>query len=93
MERVVGQTQDVGFQIGVSRTLDHPPEAVWNFLTGSDGLAVWLGEGAELGAEKGETYRALDGTEGEIRSFRPVDRLRLTWRPPGWDHDTTCRWR
>lgn len=91
MDRVVGQTRDVGFEIGVSRTLDHPPEAVWAFLTSPEGLAVWLGRGVALPAGKGEPYRTLDGTEGELRSFRPLDRMRLTWRPPGWDHDTTVQ--
>ena len=38
MDRVVGQTKDAGFEIGVSRTVEHPPEAVWGFLTGPDGL-------------------------------------------------------
>lgn len=88
---MVGQTKDVGFQIGVSRTVDHPPQAVWAYLTGTEGLAVWLGEGVALSTEKGEPYRTRDGTEGEIRSFRPVDRVRLTWRPSGWDHDTTVQ--
>lgn len=91
MERVVGKTKDVGFEIGVSRTLDHPPEEVWAFLTGADGLAVWLGQGVALPAERGEPYRTLDGTQGELRSLRPLDRVRLTCRPPGWDHDTTVQ--
>lgn len=91
MDPVVGQTKDVGFEIGVSRTVEHPPEAVWAYLTGADGLAVWLGRGVTLGGAKGEAYRTLDGTEGEIRSVRPMDRVRLTWRPPDWDHDTTVQ--
>ncbi|MEV0086315.1 SRPBCC domain-containing protein [Saccharopolyspora sp. NPDC050642] len=86
---MIGQTKDVGFQIGVSKTVPHPPEAVWRFLTGPAGIALWLGAGATL--EKGATYRTADGTTGEIRSHRELDRVRLTWRPADWDHDTTVQ--
>lgn len=34
----VGQTQDAGWQIGVSRTLDHPLERVWDALVTSPDL-------------------------------------------------------
>ncbi|MGW0659922.1 SRPBCC family protein [Streptodolium elevatio] len=91
MTREVGKTQDVGYEIGVSKTLPYPASVVWEFLTDDDGLAVWLGPGAELGREKGTPYRTDDGTEGELRSWREMDRVRLTWRPAGWDHDTTVQ--
>lgn len=91
MERTVGQTKDVGFQIGVSQTLAHAPARVWQFLTSPAGIALWLGEGARLRPEKGATYETADGTTGEVRGFRDQDRVRLTWRPEGWDHDTTVQ--
>ncbi len=87
----VGRTQDAGWQIGVSRTLDHPVERVWAFLTSDAGREVWLGAGVEVLQERGQRYETADGTAGEVRSVRPGDRLRLTWRPPGWDHDTTVQ--
>lgn len=86
---VVGETKDVGFNIGVSKTLPYPVEHVWDFLLSPAGLAVWLGEGVELAPKK--TYRTADGTEGEVRSLHPLDRVRLTWRPKDWDHDTTVQ--
>ncbi|MGX2996672.1 SRPBCC family protein [Streptomyces sp. JNUCC 64] len=83
-----GLTRDAGWQIGVSRTLPQPPDEVWRFVTSPEGYALWLGEGTGLGAgpdrppRAGDPYRTADGTTGEVRGFRPVERIRLT-------HDTT----
>jgi uncharacterized protein YndB with AHSA1/START domain len=90
MGYMVGQTKDVGWNIGVSKTLRHPVEQVWALLTSEDGLRLWLGD-VELGTSKGDRYETADGTVGEIRSFHPHDRLRLTWRPADWTHDTTVQ--
>ena len=84
----VGLTQDAGFQIGVSRTLHQPPDHVWQFLTGPEGIALWLGAGAELRPERGAPYTTDDGTTGEIRSYHEGTRLRLTRRPAGRPRDT-----
>ena len=80
--RPVGRTKDVGWQIGVSRTLPVELDRLWSFLTSADGLSRWLGPGVEPPLAAGVRYRTSDGTTGEIRSFRPGDRLRLTWQPP-----------
>jgi uncharacterized protein YndB with AHSA1/START domain len=88
---MVGQTKDVGFVIGVSKTLPFPVERVWGLLTSPDGVRLWLGEGARLGTAKGDRYETADGTIGELRSFHEHDRVRLTWRPVSWDHDTTVQ--
>lgn len=74
-----GLTQDAGWEIGVSRTLPHPPAAVWEFIASPEGVALWLGPGAELTAEKGAAYRTADGITGEVRSYRPGDRVRVTY--------------
>lgn len=87
---MVGQTKDVGWNIGVSKTLAYPIEQVWALLTSKDGLRLWLGD-VELGTSKGDRYETADGTVGEIRSFHPHDRLRLTWRPADWTHYTTVQ--
>jgi uncharacterized protein YndB with AHSA1/START domain len=75
----VGLTRDAGWEIGVSRTLPLPPSAVWDFIASPEGVALWLGEGVELPTAKGEPYETADGVTGEIRSYRPGDRVRLTY--------------
>jgi uncharacterized protein YndB with AHSA1/START domain len=78
-----GLTRDAGWEIGVSRTFPVPLDQAWDVLVDGPGLALWLGPGATVPGEVGAPYRTDDGTEGELRSLRPGDRLRLTWQPEG----------
>jgi uncharacterized protein YndB with AHSA1/START domain len=90
-QRPVGRTRDAGWEIGVSRTVPFPIDDVWDFLTSAAGSAVWLGAGVQRLDEPGGTYETEAGTGGQIRSFRPRDRVRLTWQPVDWDHDSTVQ--
>jgi uncharacterized protein YndB with AHSA1/START domain len=90
-ERPTGLTKGAGWEIGVSRTVDFPLEEVWDFLTSPEGSAVWLGAGVQRLDEPGREYQTSEGTSGEIRSYHPLDRVRLTWQPPGWAHDSTMQ--
>lgn len=76
-----GLTADAGWQIGVSRTLPQPPDIVWDHLTGPAGPARWLGPGATLTFTPGARYRTDAGVTGEIRGYRPGERIRLTYGP------------
>jgi uncharacterized protein YndB with AHSA1/START domain len=87
----VGRTRDAGWQIGVSKTVDHPVAVVWDFITSPEGIAIWLGEGVTVLSERGAGYETAAGVRGETRSFRDLDRVRLTWQPPDWTHDTTLQ--
>lgn len=87
----VGRTQDVGYEIGVSKTFRAPLDRVWTYVVSPAGFGTWLGRGARLPGGRGERYEADDGTTGELRSVRTGDRIRATWRPPGWTHDTTVQ--
>jgi uncharacterized protein YndB with AHSA1/START domain len=89
--REVGHTRDAGWEIGVSRTIHRPVGEVWDFITSPAGIALWLGEGVTLPAERGVAYETTAGVQGETRSFRELDRIRLTWQPPDWSHDTTLQ--
>lgn len=86
-----GLTGDAGWQIGVSRTVDVPLEVVWSFLVSAKGTARWLGRARCWRKPKGAAVRASDGGRGEMRSFRPGDRVRLTWQAAGWNHETTVQ--
>jgi len=89
----VGRTKDAGWEIGLSRTVSCSVEHIWQVLLG-DGLALWLGEldgldGLEL--ERGAPYRTAEGATGELRGFRPLERIRLTMQAPDDDHETTVQ--
>ncbi len=88
---MIGKTRDAGWQIGVSKTIHRPVEEVWSFLVSPAGVAIWLGEGVTLPTERGAGYTTAQGVRGETRSFHERDRVRLTWQPPGWSHDTTLQ--
>ena len=85
----VGRTRDVGWEIGVSKTIDCPIGALWDFITSPEGTAIWLGDGVTLAPKQG--YETATGTHGETRSLHELDRIRLTWWPAGWSHDTTLQ--
>ena len=48
-----GRTKDAGWQVGVSRTLDHPVQRVWDMLTSPASTDLWLGHGVPLAEEPG----------------------------------------
>lgn len=86
---MVGFAKDVGWEMGVRRTVAAPLDAVWDHLLGP-GLAAWLGA-VQLPHAAGGAYRTADGVTGEVRSFTPRRRVRLTWRPADWPHDSTLQ--
>jgi activator of HSP90 ATPase len=87
----VGKTADSGWQLGVSETVPYPATDLWEFLLGREGIEIWLGPGVELPKERGAAYETANGTAGHVRSFRELDKVRLTWRPKDWDHDSTLQ--
>ena len=77
--RVVGQTSDAGFQVGVQKTLPVSPGEAWRLITEEPGRHIWLGTSEPLEFRKGEQYRTAEGSWGEVRSAVPGQRVRLTW--------------
>ena len=77
--RSTGLTKDAGWEVGVSRTLPQSPDAVWEFISGPRGLELWLGAGARLTPERGAAYETDEGATGEVRGYRPGDRIRVTY--------------
>ncbi|MCU1423958.1 MAG: activator of Hsp90 ATPase 1 family protein [Microbacteriaceae bacterium] len=67
-------------------TVAAPLPVVWQFLL-SAGIPIWLGRG-EFRAQKGFQYAMADGVRGEVRSYTEGSKVRLSWRPEDWPHDT-----
>jgi uncharacterized protein YndB with AHSA1/START domain len=61
--------------------------AVWRTLVSPRGTAVWLDEGAVLG-DKGQSYHCADGSAGVVRSFHPLEQLRLSWHADAGSEST-----
>jgi uncharacterized protein YndB with AHSA1/START domain len=68
--------------IHVRLTLNSSVGSVWQVLVSPEGTAAWLGEGAVLG-EKGQSFHCTDGSGGVIRSFHPLEQVRLAWHRDG----------
>lgn len=86
-KRVVGETSDTGFQVGVVRTLPATAEALWTIV--AEQPQRWLGAGARWQLEAGQTFevpkrRGVPGVRGEIRVVKPGQRLRLRYQQDGW---------
>jgi uncharacterized protein YndB with AHSA1/START domain len=47
-------------------------------MTSPPGAAALLGDGAVLG-RKGETWRTDNGPHGVVRSYHPLEQLRVSW--------------
>ena len=66
--------------VHASVRLSAPAERVWEHVVSPAGTEALLGEGARLGG-KGEPWRAQDGSYGVVRSFHPLEQVRVTWHP------------
>ena len=64
--------------IEVSRVVPFPIDRVWQLLITPAGAEALLGEGARLGT-KGEPWHSVDGSHGVVRSFHPMEQVRLSW--------------
>lgn len=64
--------------IEVSRVVPHPIDKVWQVLTTPAGAEALLGSGAKLGG-KGEPWRSVDGSHGVVRSYHPMEQVRISW--------------
>ncbi len=91
--RPTGLTKDVGYQIGVRRTLPIHFEEAWRLLTSTQGVKIWLGETSAFDFSKGAEYLLVDGSSGEVRVFSPNSHLRITWQPGGWPRASTIQLR
>ena len=89
--RIVGQTADAGYQIGVQKTLPIPQDLAWDLLVTGPGRDLWLGETRPFDLQKGEVYVTSDGVSGEVRSVAPGQRLRLTWSHPDLARPSTLQ--
>jgi len=64
--------------IEVSRVVPRPIDEVWQVLTTAAGAEALLGSGAQLGT-KGEPWHSADGSHGVVRSYHPMQQVRLSW--------------
>ena len=62
----------------VSRSVSQSVKDVWRLLSTNAGAEALLGPGGVLG-DKGDSWRAEDGTFGVVRSYHPLEQIRFSW--------------
>jgi hypothetical protein len=95
--RVLGQTQDGLFQIGVSKTVTAPAGKVWNLLQSAAGISLLISNpDAELPSKHPpaipaslKELEALDGESDsgirvETTTFKAGSHVRIRWQRSGW---------
>lgn len=89
--RVVGETADQGFEVGVHKTLPIDRAELWEFILSRQGLRLWLGGINELVLERKQLYKTAEGTAGEVRTFKEAEMIRMTWQPKNRKSPTTLQ--
>lgn len=64
--------------VSVQRVIDRTVDQVWKAFTSKAGVEALLGAGAMLGG-KGEHWRNVDGQHGVLRSYHPLEQIRVSW--------------
>jgi len=90
-KRVLGETKESSFQVGVQKNLDIGAEDAWKFLISQKGLKIWLGDIDDFTPFAGYDYRTKEGISGEVRTIDKGKKLRLTWKLPEWRNNSTLQ--
>jgi uncharacterized protein YndB with AHSA1/START domain len=88
--RVVGQTQSVGFQIGIRRTFPLNVEAAWALINSPAGVCAWLGE-IKAPIELEDNFMTRSGEHGQISVYKENSHIRLTWKLDNWSKASTIQ--
>lgn len=89
--RVVGQTTETGFQLGVQKTLPIPRSNAWKLLTSTTGMRIWLGRVQGMQWEEGFAFTTHQGVMGKLRIVKPEQRLRMAWQLPNMPKPATLQ--
>src|SRR6476646_585509 len=84
-QSVPPQVEDVDLEgspagVHASTTVAAPVYRVWQHLISARGTEALLGPGVTLG-NKGESWHSADGPHGVVRSYHPLEQIRVSWHP------------
>lgn len=82
--RVTGQTQDSGFQVGISKTLPIRKEALWDIITSPKGFALIVGDETDAKNAINQNQTSKTGIEYRITTYEAYSHMRMQWRLPEW---------
>ena len=84
-QSVPGNAEDADFEgspagVHSSVTVGAPVQQVWQHLISPRGTEALLGPGVTLGS-KGESWHSAEGPHGVVRSYHPLEQIRVSWHP------------
>ena len=89
-DKEIGKTKDVGFQIGVRKTLPINYKELWDFVFSKEGLKIWLGNVSEK-KFKTDSFKTKEGIEGNVTVFKEYSHIRMKWKPLNWESVSTLQ--
>ncbi len=66
--------------VHASVSVPAPVDQVWRHLVSPGGTQALLGTGVVLGS-KGESWHSAEGPCGVVRSYHPLEQIRVSWHP------------
>ena len=82
--RILGQTADGKFQIGVSKTIDAAPERIWSFFESSEGVKLLFGDSGDVRLSPELEGKSSDGIDYRVTTFKSGSHFRAQWRLSAW---------
>ena len=82
--RKTGQTQDSGFQIGVSKTFNIPAVKLWELITSRAGFELISGDKLPVSNITETIQKSPAQIEYQITTLRKDSHIRMKWRVPEW---------
>lgn len=89
--RVIGQTKDAGFQIGVRKTFSIGLESAWAFMFSQKGLELWLGLPEVQMLVLGGNYKTINGIEGGVTVLKVFSHVRMSYKKPEWANSSSLQ--
>jgi hypothetical protein len=81
--KIVGQTKDAGFEIGVRKTFPVLLATAWEILFSETGIKIWLGK-TDIPFEENAVFKTDDGITGRVTVLKHLSHTRLQWKKPDW---------
>ncbi|HEY4787336.1 MAG TPA: SRPBCC domain-containing protein [Bacteroidales bacterium] len=89
--KIIGQTKDAGFEVGIRKTFQVSTENARDFLFSNEGIKQWLGEIIAGELTLNQEYHTKDDTEGTVKIFNPSSHIRITWKKKEWSNVSTIQ--
>lgn len=88
--RVLGQTADAGYQIGVQKTINLPADILWKEMLLGSLLPIWLNDSSNFKPEVG--YKFIAGSiSGEVRTLDERKKIRMRYQDAKNQKPTTLQ--